>query len=174
LTSQDVPQLKEGIAMSTIFISYRREDSGGYTGRLHDRLVQEWGKDRVFIDIDNIEPGEDFVEVIERVLTECGVMVVVVGPRWLTATDAKGRRRIDSASDYHRMEIEAALKRSVRIIPVLMGGAEMPEQEELPDALKAFARRNAIEISDKRFWVRYGKAGGGDWAGADLEGDWGA
>ncbi len=137
--------------MSTIFISYRREDSGGYTGRLHDRLVQEWGKDRVFIDIDNIEPGEDFVEVIERVLSQAGVMVVVVGPRWLTATDAKGRRRIDSSSDYHRMEIEAALKRPVRVIPVLMGGATMPEEEELPDALKAFARRNAIEISDKRF-----------------------
>jgi hypothetical protein len=111
-----VPRLKgaEGQDMATIFISYRREDSGGYTGRIHDRFVQRWGEGRVFMDIDNIDPGEDFVEVINRVLAQCAVIVVVVGPRWLACTDSAGRRRIDNAWDYHRMEIEAGLRRAIR------------------------------------------------------------
>jgi hypothetical protein len=143
--------------MGTIFISYRREDSSGYAGRLHDRLVSRFGSERMFRDIDNIEPGVDFVEVINRVLAQCGVMLVVLGPRWLTCADSAGRRRIDNASDYHRMEIEAGLNRSIRVIPVLVDGADMPAESDLPDSMKAFARRNAIEISDKRFGFDTGK-----------------
>jgi hypothetical protein len=143
--------------MATIFISYRREDSSGYAGRLHDRLVSRFGSERMFRDIDNIEPGVDFVEVINRVLAQCGVMLVVVGPRWLTCADSAGRRRIDNASDYHRMEIEAGLKRMIRVIPVLVDGADMPAESDLPDSMKAFARRNAIEITDKRFGFDTGK-----------------
>jgi TRAP-type mannitol/chloroaromatic compound transport system substrate-binding protein len=137
--------------MASIFLSYRRDDSSGYTGRLHDRFVQRWGRERVFMDLDNIDPGEDFLEVIDRTLAQCAVVVVVVGPRWLTAADASGRRRIDNAADAHRMEVEAGLRRGIRVIPVLVGGADMPAEADLPEPLRAFARRNASEVSDRRF-----------------------
>jgi TRAP-type mannitol/chloroaromatic compound transport system substrate-binding protein len=137
--------------MASIFLSYRREDSGGYTGRLHDRFVQRWGRERVFMDLDNIDPGEDFLEVINRTLARCAVVVVVVGPRWLTASDAGGRRRIDNPADAHRMEVEAGLARGIRVIPVLVGGADMPSEVDLPESMRAFARRNASEVSDRRF-----------------------
>jgi hypothetical protein len=137
--------------MVNVFLSYRREDSAGYTGRLHDRFIERWGQSRVFWDLDTIEPGDDFVEVIDRTLAQCAVMVAVIGPRWLTATDAAGRRRIDQPSDYHRIEIERALQRRIRIIPTLVGGAHMPTENELPESLYALARRNAVEVSDKRF-----------------------
>ena len=137
--------------MASIFLSYRRDDSSGYTGRLHDRFVQRWGRERVFMDLDNIDPGEDFLEVINRTLAQCAVVVVVVGPRWLTASDAGGRRRIDNPADAHRMEVEAGLARGIRVIPVLVGGADMPSEVDLPESMRAFARRNASEISDRRF-----------------------
>ena len=143
--------------MTSIFISYRREDSSGYAGRLHDRFVQRWGRERLFMDVDNIDPGEDFLEVIERTLAQCDVLVVVVGPRWLSAEDATGRRRVDNPADFHRMEVEVSLKCGVRVIPVLVGGAQMPSEADLPQALRSFARRNAIEVSDKRFEFDSGK-----------------
>ena len=137
--------------MSSVFLSYRRDDSSGYAGRLYDRLAQRLGRQRVFMDIDNIEPGEDFVEVIDTKLAGCRVMLVVVGPRWLAAADAQGRRRIDLPNDFHRLEIEGGLKHGVRVIPVLVGGAAMPDELSLPESLAPFARRNASDISDKRF-----------------------
>jgi len=137
--------------MLNVFLSYRREDSAGYTGRLNDRFVERWGEARVFFDLDTIAPGEDFVEAIDRTLAQCEVMILVIGPRWLTATEPDGRRRIDEPADYHRIEVERALQRGIRIIPALVGGARMPGEAQLPEALKKLARRNAVEISDKRF-----------------------
>lgn len=135
----------------SVFISYRREDSGGYTGRLHDRLVDRWGADRVFLDIDNIPPGEDFVDAIDKTLDECILVLIVIGPRWLEVRGKDGNRRIDSDADFHRLEIQRALQRMVRIMPVLVGGARMPQQAELPSSLFALARRNAFELTDRRF-----------------------
>ncbi|HET7158144.1 MAG TPA: TIR domain-containing protein, partial [Burkholderiales bacterium] len=137
--------------MLNVFLSYRREDSAGYTGRLNDRFVERWGEERVFFDLDTIAPGEDFVEAIDRTLAQSEVMILVIGPRWLTATEPDGRRRIDESADYHRIEVERALQRGIRIIPALVGGARMPGEAQLPEALKKLARRNAVEISDKRF-----------------------
>lgn len=134
-----------------MFLSYRREDSAGHTGRLHDRLSEKWGADRVFLDIDHISPGEDFVSTINRVLQECGVIVVVIGPLWLDIKDGTGRRRIDDESDFLRLEIEQALESNLRILPVLVGGARMPSHSDLPYSIKALARRNAFELTDKRF-----------------------
>jgi amino acid transporter len=134
-----------------VFINYRRQDTALYAARLYDRLTARFGKDQVFIDIDQIGPGEDFVEVINRKVGTCDVAIVVIGPHWLSATDASGKRRLDNEEDFVRMEIVAALQRNISVIPVLVGGAQMPRKEDLPEALGPLYRRNAIEVSEIRF-----------------------
>ena len=99
--------------MPRIFISYRREDTPGYAGRLCDRLQQDFGRDNVFIDVDTLQPGDDFVEAISERLVGCDLMLVVIGPRWLTSVDSQGRPRLEDDSDYVRLEIQTALARVV-------------------------------------------------------------
>jgi hypothetical protein len=137
--------------VARIFISYRRDDSAGWAGRLFDRLSQHFGRENVFMDIDTIEPGLDFVEVIEQAVGQCDALVALIGQQWLTITDDSGRRRLDSPEDFVCLEIAAALARNIRVIPALVQSARMPRSTELPDVLKPLARRNAIEISDRRF-----------------------
>jgi hypothetical protein len=134
--------------MDTIFISYRREESAGHAGRIYDRLQEKFGKNRVFMDVSAIEPGVDFVEAIDRAVGSCAVLLVVIGRQWLEATDATGRRRLDDTRDFIRLEVGTALKRNIRVVPVLVQNAAMPGEDELPDDLKLLARRNAIEIND--------------------------
>src|SRR4029077_18621514 len=134
-----------------LFINYRREDTAPYAGRVYDRLTAHFGEDQVFIDIDQIEPGEDFVEAINRKVSACDIAIVAIGPDWLHATDASGKRRLDDEEDFVRMEIVAALQRKIRVIPVLVGGAQMPRKQDLPEALAPLSRRNAIELSETRF-----------------------
>jgi TIR domain/Sel1 repeat len=134
-----------------VFINYRREDTAPYAGRVYDRLTAHFGEDQVFIDIDQIEPGEDFVEAINRKVSACDIAIVAIGPDWLHATDASGKRRLDDEEDFVRMEIVAALQRKIRVIPVLVGGAQMPRKQDLPEALAPLSRRNAIELSETRF-----------------------
>ena len=137
--------------MSTLFINYRRKDASGYAGRLYDRLAKHFDRDQVFMDIDQIEPGEDFHEVIDKKLKSVQVAVVLIGRHWLDITDAAGKRRLDNPDDWVRLEIAALLERNIRVIPVLVGDAVMPQSTELPECLKPLARRNAYEISDLRF-----------------------
>jgi hypothetical protein len=137
--------------MSGIFLSYRRDDSSGWTGRLYEHLVQEWGPDQVFMDIDAIAPGEDFRVAITQTMQTCDVVMVVIGPNWVNARDERGDRRLDDESDNHRAEVVAALAADVRVIPVLVGGATMPKAAELPEPLKDLAYRNAAVIEDRRF-----------------------
>jgi hypothetical protein len=138
--------------MPRIFINYRRVDSAGFAGRLYDHLYRHLGADSIFMDIDSIAPGEDFVQVIQRALDHCDAVLVMIGPTWATATDEHGQRRLDIARDYVRMEIEEALKRDdVRVIPVLVNGATMPDPDDLPDGLKPLTRRNAVELTNARF-----------------------
>ena len=134
-----------------VFINYRREDTAPYAGRLYDRLIAHFGEDQVFIDIDQVEPGEDFVEAIHRKVSACDIAIVAIGPNWLRPIDASGKRRLDDKEDFVRMEIVAALKRKIRVIPVLVGGARMPGKQDLPEALAPLSRRNAIELSEARF-----------------------
>jgi len=134
-----------------VFINYRREDAAPYAGRLHDLLTAHFGEDQVFIDIDQIEPGEDFVEAINDKVGACDTAIVAIGPHWLSATDASGKRRLDDEEDFVRMEIVAALQRNIRVIPVLVGGARMPGRHDLPEALAPLSRRNAIDLSETRF-----------------------
>ncbi len=136
---------------SNIFINYRREDSSGHSGRLFDALSGHFAG-RLFMDVDTLEPGVDFVEAIEQAVGSCEVLIVVIGREWLTVKDAAGQRRLDDPADFVRLEVETALERKIRVIPVLVQGAPMPRAEELPPSLARLARRNAIEISDAR-WV---------------------
>lgn len=137
--------------MEGIFISYRREESAGHAGRIYDRLRERFGRDRVFMDVSAIEPGVDFVEAIDRAVGSCTVLLVVIGRRWLDCTDASGRRRLDDPRDFIRLEVGTALRRNIRVIPVLVQDAAMPGEGDLPDDLKLLARRNAFEINDSHW-----------------------
>lgn len=137
--------------MSGIFLSYRRDDSSGWAGRLYEHLVREWGPGEVFMDIDAIAPGEDFREAIDHTMRACDVVIVVIGPTWLSARDDAGNRRLDDEGDNHRAEVVAALSADVRVVPVLVGGAAMPKVSELPGALRDLAYRNAAVLEDRRF-----------------------
>jgi len=138
--------------MQDIFVSYRRQDSQSAAGRLSDHLRDNLPGIRIFRDVETIDPGVDFVDAIGRALKTCAVLIAVIGPRWLDARDAAGRRRLDDTHDYTRLEIASALgRKDVRVIPVLVEGAEMPSGADLPGDLAPLARRNAIELSDKRW-----------------------
>src|SRR6266542_3564286 len=134
-----------------IFVSYRRHESSHLAGRLYDRLADRFGEGQVFIDVDTIEPGVDFAEEISRAVATCKVLLAVIGPNWLTATDEQGRRRLDDPDDIVRLEIEAALARNVRVIPILVEGAVMPGRQDLPESLAGLARRNALFIRHESF-----------------------
>jgi formylglycine-generating enzyme required for sulfatase activity len=134
-----------------IFISYRRDDAPHLAGRLYDRLSARFPKDQIFIDVDNLDPGVDFVEAIEQSVGACDVLIAVIGRRWLISSEAEGSRRLDNPDDFVRLEIATALKRNIRVIPVLEDDASMPRASDLPDDLKALVRRNAVEVSYTRF-----------------------
>src|SRR6185295_19219173 len=135
---------------SGIFISYRRDDSSGHAGRLFDKLVDRFGKDRIFMDIDTIEPGEDFVKVIEEAVASCEVLIAVIGRSWLS-TAGRNTGRFENPNDFVRLEITTALSRDIRVIPVLVQRASMPKPQDLPADLATLTRRNAIELSDLRW-----------------------
>lgn len=137
--------------MPKIFLSYRRDDSAGYAGRVAERLSDAFGHINVFRDVDDIKPGVDFTEEIGRAVGNCDVLLALIGPRWLTEADTTGRRRLDHPQDFVRIEISSALERKVRVIPVLVQKAEMPAAELLPAPLKPFALHQAIELSDTRW-----------------------
>lgn len=136
--------------MPRIFISYRRQDSSGHAGRLNDRLTAEFGRDRIFMDIDAIDVGVDFVARINEAVGECDALIAVIGDEWLAA-DQTGRRRLDDPADFVRLEIAAALERDVRVIPALVAGALPMTADQLPEPLKRLANRHAIELSDSRW-----------------------
>ena len=134
-----------------IFISYRRDDSSAWAGRLYDGLSRHFVSNQIFMDVDTIEPGVDFVEAIEKSVGSSEVLIAVIGKRWLISSDEEGGRRLDNPEDSVRIEIVTALKRGIRVIPVLVDGASMPRSRDLPDDLKSLARRNALEVSHNRF-----------------------
>jgi hypothetical protein len=134
-----------------IFISYRREESRWSARSLHDRLCRDFDPNQIFIDIDAIGLGEDFVKAIETTVAKCDVLVAVIGNNWLNSKDDHGDRRLDNPEDFVRMEIGTALKREIRVIPVLVDGALMPRSTELPEDLKPLVRHNALLITDTSF-----------------------
>jgi hypothetical protein len=134
-----------------IFVSYRRDDNRYAAGRFYDRLAQHFGPKQIFMDVDTIEPGLDFVKVLNERVGSCAVLVAVIGPAWLDVRDANGRRRLDDPADFVRIEIEAALARDVRVVPLLVEGAAMPREADLPESLRSLARRNAVTLTHATF-----------------------
>src|SRR5512134_3748044 len=137
--------------MRGIFISYRRDDAEGQAGRLFDDLSAHFGRDAVFMDVAGIKKGLDFRRVIEEHVTSCGVLLVIIGKRWLSATDSKGKRRLDDPNDFVRLETAAALSRDIPVVPVLVHDASIPKEHELPDVLKELAFRNGTELTHARW-----------------------
>jgi hypothetical protein len=133
--------------MTNVFISYRRDDAAAHAGRLSDRLAARFGAARVFMDVEDIQPGQNFTDAIEQTLARCDHLLAIVGPRWLDAFRARGTDR----EDFVRREIAVALAGGVTVIPVLVGGARMPDAADLPPDMAAFSRCQAVEIRDNRF-----------------------
>jgi predicted lipid-binding transport protein (Tim44 family) len=134
-----------------VFICYRREEAGFAARAIHDRIVHRLERENVFLDVDNIDLGVDWFNVLTERVGACDALVAVIGRNWVSSADKDNHRRIDDPDDFVRIEIEAALKRNVRVIPLLVDGAAMPKPAELPDSLKGLARRQGIEISPARF-----------------------
>jgi hypothetical protein len=134
-----------------IFINYRRGDDPQAAGRLFDRLHDVFEPHQLFLDVDNIAPGLDFVRVLDERVAECDVVLAVIGKNWIDARDETGARRLDDPDDFVRIEITAALSQDKRVIPVLVGDAQMPRAMDLPEALRPLARRNAVRLTHERF-----------------------
>jgi hypothetical protein len=142
--------------MSRVFISYRREDSAGYAGRLNADLRRLFGADKFFMDVaGSIAPGDDFEKAIEESMASCDVVIAVIGRNWLDILNERDKK--ENTKDYVRLEIAAALKRGVRVIPVLVGQASMPPQQAMPDDLEGIAGRQAVELSDSRWEYDFSK-----------------
>lgn len=140
------PERTEPHSQRNIFISYRRDDSPDVTGRIYDRLVQHYGKESIFKDVDSIPFGVDFRKHLHDMVGKCDVVLAVIGDGWLNASASPGSRRLDDQADFVRIELEAALHRDIRIVPLLVKDAAMPKEEELPQTLKDLAYRNGIAI----------------------------
>ncbi len=135
-----------------IFICYRRGGEGaGFGGRIADKLVKHFGHSQCFRDIEDIEKGTDFVESIKHATSICDLLLVVIGPDWVSMKDAHGVPRLQDPQDFVRLEVSTALARNIRVIPVLVGGAKMPLEDELPDDLKSLVRRQSHELTDQRW-----------------------
>jgi uncharacterized membrane protein YeaQ/YmgE (transglycosylase-associated protein family) len=138
--------LRKRVPQEKVFICYRRDDSKDVTGRIYDRLVNEFGDKSVFRDLDSIPIGLDFRKHIDATISQCDACLVVIGKNWLSMGDSSGGRRIDDPRDHVRIEIEAALKRTIPVVPLLVSGAVMPSVEELPPSLQDLAFRNGIPV----------------------------
>ncbi|MEO0447703.1 MAG: toll/interleukin-1 receptor domain-containing protein, partial [Verrucomicrobiota bacterium] len=123
-------------AAKRVFLSYRRADFGGgaegIVGRLYDKLSEELGRENVFMDVDTIPLGVDFVEYLGQEVGKADVLLVVMGPQWMEEMT----RRAGEEGDFVRIEIEAALERGIPVVPLLLSGAVMPKKEELPPSLE--------------------------------------
>ena len=134
-----------------VFISYRRSDTAAYTGRLYDYLTDHFHRDLIFVDLDDIVAGDRFPDVLDKALTTSSVMLVMIGPTWSTSKGPDGKPRLMNADDWVRIEVATALERDIKVVPVLVGGAQMPQAEDLPADLYDLQSRHAHEISNKRW-----------------------
>jgi formylglycine-generating enzyme required for sulfatase activity len=136
-----------------VFISYRRDDSAGQAGRVHDRLAQEFGRDLLFMDVDAIPLGADFIKVLREEVAQCDVLLAIIGPNWLNVRDEEGNRRLDNENDFVRNEIATALQRDIPVIPILLDGAKIPRPEQLPKDLVALTARNGLDVRHASFHI---------------------
>jgi glycerophosphoryl diester phosphodiesterase len=140
-----------------VFMSYRRDDTDFPAAWLYERLTSHLGREQVFKDVDSIELGDDFVAMITSAVGSCDVLLALIGDRWLEMTNDTGQRRLDDPHDFVRLELEAALKRKVRVIPILLGSASMPTADQLPASLSKLTRRQALQLTTARFEADIGR-----------------
>lgn len=136
-----------------VFVSYRREDSAASAGRLGDRLMHEFGKDHVFMDVDSIPFGSDFVKRLAEEVQRCDVLLAVIGPEWTEIRDEDGNRRLDDPKDFVRLEIREALQRDIPVVPVLLEGTKIPKASSLPEDIKSLTLRNALHLRHGSFQI---------------------
>jgi hypothetical protein len=142
--------------VSDFFISYRRGQSELAANTLREALARKFGEERVFMDTDGIDPGQEWPRRLEEAIAACRAMLVVIGPLWLEPRDARGSRRLDDLSDWVRREIDAGLARGdIAVVPVLHDGARQPERDQLPDSLKPLADRQAVQLTGRNLeqWI---------------------
>src|SRR6516225_6014706 len=137
--------------MSTVFISYRRENAAGEARALFNDLAERLGENSVFMDVDSIALGRDFRSALQQTTASCDLMLVLIGRNWADAKDEGGRVRLENPADYVRLEVEAALRRNIAVTPVLVQGAHMPAPEDLPAEIRDLAYRNGFELSHNRW-----------------------
>ena len=134
-----------------IFISYRRDDTRHVAGRLAGDLMDRFGAERIFRDIDSIDAGDEFPQRLDKALNHCVLMLVLIGRQWLGATDGQQRRRLDDPNDWVRLEIATALRRGIRVVPVMVEDTALPPEDQLPEELRPLVRRQARMLSDARW-----------------------
>lgn len=134
-----------------VFINYRRGDDSGFAQALFIRLEQVMTAGDLFMDVDSIAPGEDFVQHLDSQIALCDVLLAIIGKTWVDATDAQGRRRLDDPDDFVRIEIASALKQGKRVIPVLLHDTRMPSADQLPEEIRPLTRRQAVRLTHERF-----------------------
>jgi hypothetical protein len=143
--------------VAKIFVSYRRGDASSEAGRITDWLDRHFGEDEVFMDINALEPGVDFVQSIEQAVESIDALIAVIGPSWVDAEDEHGNRRLEDPDDWVRLEIANALRRGIRVIPVLVKSAAMPSAAKLPEDLQPLRRRNALPITERQWRAGIGE-----------------
>jgi TIR domain/Invasion associated locus B (IalB) protein len=136
---------------SKVFISYRRDDSAHFAGRVHDRLEREFGRDLLFMDVDSVPLGVNFIKVLREEVAKCDVLLAVIGPNWLNAGDEMGNRRLDNPNDFVRIEIATALHRDIPVVPILLDRATIPTADQLPKDIEELAARNALDVRHASF-----------------------
>lgn len=134
-----------------LFISYRREDSAAYAGRVFDRLEREFGRDQLFMDVDAIPLGSKFADVIKNHIDHSAVVLVIIGSRWFEARDETGARRLDDPNDLVRLEVSIALRGNIALIPILLDGAHFPKLSQLPMDLQELPSRQALPVRHASF-----------------------
>jgi hypothetical protein len=137
------------VTKQKVFISYRRDDAAGFAHAIHDRLVENLPKEQIFMDVVGIEPGADFAEKLESTVNQCRVLFALIGKRWL-GENGEGTARIHDPKDWVRAEVSTAIKRSARVIPVLLDGMTMPPTVSLPEGLHPLTRSNAVDLRGSR------------------------
>lgn len=134
-----------------VFICYRRKDGAAFAGRVHDRLERDLGGDLLFMDVDAIPLGKNFVRVLEDEVGKCDVLLAVIGANWLDVRDEDGTRCLDNQNDFVRVEIATALQRDIPVVPILIDGARLPRAQELPEGLQELPQRNALDVRHGSF-----------------------
>jgi hypothetical protein len=149
--AEEVKAAEEAARAPKVFINYRREDSAAYARLVQDRLEREWGRDFVFMDVDSIPIGADFVEILGNEVGKCDVLLALMGHQWWGVRDQDGNRRLDNPNDFVRVEIATALQRDIRVIPILLDGTRVPNEDQLPEDLRGLVRRNGLNVRHESF-----------------------